>query len=90
MHLPGQCRMSCMRRHRYPERRSCLPPFCIVHHIMAFTLLYDGTICHTITMRFCKKWKRGMFVELDYKKLGKRIKEQRLKQHLTQEKLQFG
>ena len=26
-------------------------------------------------------------MELDYKKLGKRIKEQRLKQHLTQEKL---
>lgn len=28
-----------------------------------------------------------MNIELDYKKLGKRIKEQRLKQHLTQEKL---
>jgi transcriptional regulator with XRE-family HTH domain len=26
-------------------------------------------------------------IELDYSKLGKRIKEQRLKQHLTQEKL---
>ena len=26
-------------------------------------------------------------MQLDYKKLGKRIKEQRLKQHLTQEKL---
>lgn len=26
-------------------------------------------------------------MELDYKKLGKHIKEQRLKQHLTQEKL---
>ena len=32
---------------------------------------------------------RGIFVdiELDYKALGKRIKEQRLKRHLTQEKL---
>lgn len=28
-----------------------------------------------------------MDIELDYKKLGKRIKEQRLKKHLTQEKL---
>lgn len=28
-----------------------------------------------------------MNIELDYKKLGKRIKEQRLKQHLTQEQL---
>ncbi|NDO71002.1 helix-turn-helix transcriptional regulator [Schaedlerella arabinosiphila] len=28
-----------------------------------------------------------MPVDLDYKELGKRIKEQRLKQHLTQEKL---
>lgn len=28
-----------------------------------------------------------MDIELDYKKLGKRIKEQRLKNHLTQEKL---
>lgn len=28
-----------------------------------------------------------MDIELDYKALGKRIKEQRLKQHLTQEKL---
>ena len=28
-----------------------------------------------------------MDIELDYSKLGKRIKEQRLKQHLTQEKL---
>ena len=28
-----------------------------------------------------------MNIELDYKALGKRIKEQRLKQHLTQEKL---
>lgn len=34
-----------------------------------------------------KKLGRGIPVELDYKKLGKRIKEQRLKQHLTQEKL---
>ena len=28
-----------------------------------------------------------MDIELDYSKLGKRIKEQRLKKHLTQEKL---
>lgn len=54
---------------------------------MTNTLLYINTICHTITIWFVKKLERGIPVELDYKKLGKRIKEQRLKQHLTQEKL---
>ena len=38
---------------------------------------------------FYKKMERGLPVdiELDYSKLGKRIKEYRLKKHLTQEKL---